>query len=70
VRSYFDRQIVELKYALSDYIPDGYLFRVSTIGPDAPGAFALQAGFVDELMKSLDPTVRARLLGAHRGPYG
>ena len=69
VRSYFDRQIVELKYALSDTIPDGYLLRVSTIGPDAPAAFALQAGFVDELMKSLDPAVRARLLGAHRGRH-
>ncbi|WP_426208220.1 exosortase B [Massilia sp. TWP1-3-3] len=64
VRSYLDRQLVELKYALSDYIPDGYLFRVSTIGADAQAAFALQAAFVDDLMQALDPAVRARLLGA------
>ncbi len=63
VRSYFDRQVVELKYALSDYIPDGYLFRVSTIGADERAAFALQAAFSDELMQALDPAVRARLLG-------
>lgn len=63
VRSYLDRQVVELKYALSDTIPDGYLFRVSTIGTDADAAFALQAAFVNELMGSLDPRVRARLLG-------
>jgi exosortase B len=63
VRSYLDRQLAELRYALSDTIPDGYLFRVSTIGADAQAAFALQAGFVDELMRSLDPALRARLLG-------
>ncbi len=63
VRSYLDRQLVELKYALSDYIPDGYLFRVSTIGADADAAFALQAGFVDDLMGALEPGVRARLTG-------
>ena len=63
VRSYLDRQLVELKYALSDLIPDGYLFRVSTVGADAGQAFTLQAAFVDELMDALDPVVRARLLG-------
>ena len=66
VRSYLDRQVVELKYALSDYIPDGYLFRVSTIGADQQAAFSLQAAFVDELMQSLDPAVRTRLLGARK----
>jgi exosortase B len=63
VRSYLDRQMVQLKYALSDYIPDGYLFRVSNINPDAPGAFRTQERFVEDLMKSLDPTLRAKLLG-------
>ena len=63
VRSYYDRQVVELRYALSDTIPDGYLLRVSTIGADENAAFALQGAFVDELMKSLSPEVRARLLG-------
>jgi hypothetical protein len=37
--------------------------RVSTIGADAQAAFALQAGFVDDLMRALDPALRARLLG-------
>ncbi|MES2317530.1 MAG: exosortase B [Pseudomonadota bacterium] len=63
VRSYYDRQVVELRYALSDYIPDGYLLRVSTIGADEGAAFALQGVFVNELMKSLSPQVRAKLLG-------
>jgi EpsI family protein len=64
VRSYLDRQLVELQYALSDYIPDGYLLRVSTIGADVPAAYALQGAFVAELMAALEPPVRRRLLGA------
>ena len=64
VRSYYDRQLVELKYALSDFIPDGYLFRVSTLGRDEAASFRVQHGFANDLMKSLSPEVRARLLGA------
>lgn len=64
VRSYYDRQVVELKYALSDFIPDGYLFRVSTIDTDEAASFKVQHAFVNDLMKSLSPEVRARLLGA------
>lgn len=63
VRSYMDRQMVQLKYALSDYIPDGYLFRVSNIDPDAAGAYRTQERFVSDLMNALDPTLRAKLLG-------
>ncbi len=64
VRSYLDRQVAQLKYALSDFIPDGYLFRVSTIDPDERASFQIQDAFVNDLMKSLDPNVRAKLLGA------
>jgi exosortase B len=64
VRSYLDRQLAQLKYALSDFIPDGYLFRVSTIDPDERASFQIQDAFVNDLMKSLDPNVRAKLLGA------
>ncbi len=63
VRSYYDRQMVQLKYALSDYIPDGYLYRVSSINPDSAAAFRLQADFSNALMRALDPVVRAKLLG-------
>ncbi|MBC7452607.1 MAG: exosortase B [Massilia sp.] len=66
VRSYYDRQFVELKYALSDFIPDGYLFRVSSISSDALAAFPVHDAFVNDLMGSLSPEVRARLLGAQR----
>ncbi|MDQ1815245.1 exosortase B [Massilia sp. CCM 9210] len=64
VRSYLDRQVVQLKYALSDFIPDGYLFRVSAIDADDKAAFAAQDAFVNDLMKHVAPTVRAKLIGA------
>ena len=67
VRSYLDRQLVQLKYALSDFIPDGYLFRVSAIETDAQASFALQSEFVSELMKNLAPQVRTKLIGAPAG---
>jgi exosortase B len=63
VRSYLDRQLAQLKYALSDYNPDGYLFRVSTIDPDSAAAFRIQQRFADDLLRHLDPQVRAKLLG-------
>ncbi|MFP5390669.1 MAG: exosortase B [Gammaproteobacteria bacterium] len=63
VRSYYDRQMVQLKYALSDFIPDGYLIRVSSITPDSTAAFKVQDAFVTDMMKALDPTARAKLLG-------
>ncbi|MES2901046.1 MAG: exosortase B [Pseudomonadota bacterium] len=64
VRSYLDRQVAQLKYALSDFIPDGYLFRVSTIDENAAASFRVQEAFINDLMKTLDPQVRAKLLGA------
>ncbi len=63
VRSYLDRQLAQLKYAVSDFIPDGYLFRVSTIDDNAAASFRVQEAFINDLMKTLDPQVRARLLG-------
>jgi exosortase B len=63
VRSYLDRQMAELRYALTGTIPDGYLVRVSTIGADADAAFALHDAFADQLTRALAPALRARLLG-------
>jgi len=64
VRSYLDRQVAQLKYALSDFIPDGYLFRVSTIDDNEAASFRIQEAFINDLMQTLEPPVRAKLLGA------
>lgn len=64
VRSYIARQVVQLQYALSGYIPDGYLFRVSTLNSDTASGLELQHRFTSELMQAITPELRARLLGS------
>jgi EpsI family protein len=63
VQNYMDRQVAQLKYALSGVIPDGYLYRVSSLSANTPAAFARQAAFSTELMAKVDPRLAQRLLG-------
>lgn len=63
VRSYLDRQVTQLKYALSGYLPDGYLFRVSSLSADSEAAFRNQQLFADELLLNVDNRLASRLLG-------
>lgn len=64
VRSYWDRQIAQLKYAVLGAIPDGYLFRVSSISSVSETAFANQIAFSNTLMKAVDPRLAERLIGS------
>lgn len=64
VRSYLDRQMVQLKYAVSGYVPDGYLFRVSSIDADSAAAFESQMVFSRELIEKVSPQLRNKLLGS------
>ena len=64
VRSFIERQVVQLQYALSGFIPDGYLFRVSTLGPETADTRDLRRQFTEELVASMTPELRRRLLGA------
>jgi EpsI family protein len=66
-RSGIEQKLRRLAYGLSGEIPDGMLVRVSSIGTDAAGAYALQDRFVAELLAALDARDRARLIGA-QGP--
>lgn len=63
VRSYFDRQLAQLKYAFSGLIPDGYLFRVSSIETDSEIAYGRQIEFANELLQASAPELRQKLLG-------
>lgn len=64
VLSYLDRELHQLRFALSGYVPDGYLFRVSNISKDAGASFAAHLVFADELMKNIDVELKRRLVGA------
>ena len=63
VLTYLQRELAQFKYALSGYIPDGYLVRVSSLSGDSARAFEQHREFADALMRSVDPELRTRLLG-------
>lgn len=63
VRSYLDRELVQMKYAVSGYLPDGYLFRMSSLSRDANKAFAAQQLFAEAMFEDLDQQLAIRLLG-------
>jgi len=68
VQNFMDRQVAQLKYALSGVIPDGYLYRVSSLSRDPADAYARQAAFSSELMAQVDPRLAKRLLGGGSRP--
>jgi EpsI family protein len=57
------RKLVQLSYGLNGMVPDGLIFRVSSIQPDAEGAYKLQDQFVNALFNSLAPAQQDRLAG-------
>lgn len=59
----FKKRLLELQYGFSGDIPDGLLFRVSTIGKDTPTQFAIQEEFLSALIKSVETDKRAILTG-------
>jgi len=55
-------KLVQMKYGLSGQIPDGLVFRVSSIG-DELGGYKLQEKFVRDLLAVLSPENRVHLIG-------
>jgi len=58
-----DKKLAEMSFGLKGEIPDGLLFRVSSIDQDSEQAFALQKQFVEDLLNSIEPVVRYRISG-------
>ncbi len=63
VLSYWDRELAQFRYALSGYIPDGYLVRISSLSSDSKAAFAQQLDFANALLPHIDSELRRRLVG-------
>ena len=57
------KRLIELKYGLNGVIPDGLLFRVSSIDTDSAEAFRDQDKFIRELLQKLTPEQRSRIAG-------
>jgi len=57
------KRLVELRYGLTGRIPDGMLFRVSSIDRDESRAYQLQDQFINQLLQAVSPAERKRLSG-------
>jgi EpsI family protein len=63
VRGGLSKKVVEMRYGFRDLIPDGLLFRVSTIDRNSGRAFAVQQAFANEMMQAVAQGPRSRLMG-------
>jgi EpsI family protein len=57
------RRLAMLSYASQGIVPDGLLFRISSIERESSKAFAAQSVFVNQLLEALDPMTRRRVAG-------
>jgi EpsI family protein len=64
VRGLLEQTVARIRYGLRGHIPDGILFRISEINPNAQDSYALQDKFVSELLPALTPEARKILLGS------
>jgi EpsI family protein len=56
-------KIQQLKYGLTGKIPDGLLFRISSIQADDAQAYHIQDVFTRDLLKAMPPDGRQRIIG-------
>jgi EpsI family protein len=61
--SSFRRRLVEARFALGGNVPDGLLFRVSSIDNQRDIAFARQEKFAFDLLTAIGPAGRQHLIG-------
>ena len=57
------KRLIDLRYGLTGRIPDGLLFRVSSIDADPAQAYRQQDVFVAQLLAAVSPAERKRLSG-------
>jgi EpsI family protein len=63
VQSRWEKRMVELRLGLTGQVPDGLLFRVSSIDPDVARAYTAHESFINALLSAATPQDRAKLSG-------
>ena len=63
IHSSFDKRVAQIRLGLTGQIPDGLLFRVSSIDKDPKRAFAMQQKFVADMMGAVPGPARKQLSG-------
>jgi len=59
----WDRKLSEIRHGLKGEIVDGLLFRVSSIDRNSDQAFAMQSGFIRDIVAAMTPQARRQLAG-------
>ena len=67
VQGKFEKRLMDLRLGLTGQIPDGMLFRVSSIDADHARANRMQEAFVTQLLQAVAPAERKRLSGLSGG---
>jgi EpsI family protein len=68
IRNKIEKRLIEIRLSLTGQIPDGLLFRISSIDGDADRAFAMQQKFAADLMASVPAETRRQLSGLAKAP--
>lgn len=63
IRDVWDKRKAQLRAAFTGQIPDGLLFRVSSIDEDSARAFAMQQRFAADMMSAVSAETRRKLSG-------
>jgi EpsI family protein len=62
-RGWFEQKLTAMAYGLTGKIPDGLLFRVSTISNDENNSFRIQQKFLSDLLQAMQQEDRYWLVG-------
>jgi len=63
IRDVWDKRMAQLRAAFTGQIPDGLLFRVSSIDEDSARAFRMQQRFAADMMSAVSAETRRKLSG-------
>jgi EpsI family protein len=63
IQNKFDKRMAEIRMGLTGQVPDGLLFRISSIDTDSQRGFAMQQRFAADLLSAVPPATRKRLSG-------
>ncbi|MEO5881981.1 MAG: exosortase-associated protein EpsI, B-type [Caldimonas sp.] len=63
IRNTWDKRFAQIKFAFTGQIPDGLLFRISSIDEEPARAFAMQQRFAADMISAVDADKRRKLSG-------
>lgn len=63
IKSAWDKRLAQIRLGLTGQIPDGLLFRISSIDTDDARGFAMQQKFAAEMMAAVPAVTRKQLSG-------